>query len=219
MSCGDGVVQAWEECDDGNTQDGDGCSAVCESSAMCSGPVGCDASVVDAPVGSTPDASTIPIDAPRPLGWDCQVACDGDGSCAADVDCTMADNCAITCGGANACQGAVTCGPGACTVDCDGAGSCGGGIDCEYSCSCATTCDGPGSCAIPPVCLPPNPRTAGDGMCYIQGDNAIVADLAKRVMQAAFRRTSRWLVVWQRGHAEHLTVMLGCGRPIPNGHD
>jgi cysteine-rich repeat protein len=28
-SCGDGVVDPWEQCDDGNTADGDGCSASC----------------------------------------------------------------------------------------------------------------------------------------------------------------------------------------------
>ena len=33
--CGDGIVQAWEECDDGNSDDGDGCSATCLCEWMC----------------------------------------------------------------------------------------------------------------------------------------------------------------------------------------
>jgi len=30
LMCGDGIVDVFEECDDGNNEDGDGCSAVCE---------------------------------------------------------------------------------------------------------------------------------------------------------------------------------------------
>jgi cysteine-rich repeat protein len=30
VACGNGVVEAGEECDDGNTTDGDGCGAACE---------------------------------------------------------------------------------------------------------------------------------------------------------------------------------------------
>jgi len=33
-ACGDGVLQAGEECDDGNTADGDGCSATCTTEAV-----------------------------------------------------------------------------------------------------------------------------------------------------------------------------------------
>ena len=33
--CGNGVREAWEECDDGNTLDGDGCSADCQLEATC----------------------------------------------------------------------------------------------------------------------------------------------------------------------------------------
>lgn len=37
ISCGDGVVQydQWEECDDGNIDDVDGCSATCLCEGMC----------------------------------------------------------------------------------------------------------------------------------------------------------------------------------------
>ncbi|TMB20585.1 MAG: DUF4215 domain-containing protein, partial [Deltaproteobacteria bacterium] len=38
--CGNGIVEGTEECDDGNTNSGDGCSATCQlenSSALCAG--------------------------------------------------------------------------------------------------------------------------------------------------------------------------------------
>jgi cysteine-rich repeat protein len=33
LMCGDGILDVYEECDDGNTVDGDGCSSVCEIEA------------------------------------------------------------------------------------------------------------------------------------------------------------------------------------------
>ena len=33
--CGDGVLEGGEECDDGNTEDADGCSALCEEEELC----------------------------------------------------------------------------------------------------------------------------------------------------------------------------------------
>jgi cysteine-rich repeat protein len=35
QECGNGILEAPEECDDGNTTDGDGCSAFCEIEAFC----------------------------------------------------------------------------------------------------------------------------------------------------------------------------------------
>src|SRR5437773_8929080 len=40
LTCGNGVVEGTEECDDGNTTSGDGCSATCQlenTSAICAG--------------------------------------------------------------------------------------------------------------------------------------------------------------------------------------
>src|SRR4051812_563136 len=34
-SCGDGIVQTTEKCDDGNIIDGDGCSRDCQSTEVC----------------------------------------------------------------------------------------------------------------------------------------------------------------------------------------
>ena len=38
-ACGDGVIAQFEGCDDGNTEDGDGCSAACliEEGFLCEG--------------------------------------------------------------------------------------------------------------------------------------------------------------------------------------
>ena len=33
--CGDGIIEQGEQCDDGNTQSGDGCSATCQKEAVC----------------------------------------------------------------------------------------------------------------------------------------------------------------------------------------
>jgi cysteine-rich repeat protein len=33
--CGDGLAEYWEECDDGNVEDGDGCTSTCELEAIC----------------------------------------------------------------------------------------------------------------------------------------------------------------------------------------
>src|SRR2546428_9962874 len=40
LTCGNGIVEGTEECDDGNTTSGDGCSATCQlenTSAICAG--------------------------------------------------------------------------------------------------------------------------------------------------------------------------------------
>ena len=37
QTCGDGVLETWELCDDGNTDDGDGCSALCVTEEACNG--------------------------------------------------------------------------------------------------------------------------------------------------------------------------------------
>ena len=37
ITCGDGTVETWEACDDGNTVNGDGCSAACAIEELCNG--------------------------------------------------------------------------------------------------------------------------------------------------------------------------------------
>lgn len=44
--CGNGVVEPGEQCDDGNTRDGDGCSSKCAVDAVVKGPVSVEPSVL-----------------------------------------------------------------------------------------------------------------------------------------------------------------------------
>jgi hypothetical protein len=151
-SCGDAFLDAPEEqCDDGNTDDGDCCSSTCQHEANGS------------TCGSGSDDDCTNPD-----------TCDGNGACQAndaasgsacgdptDNDCTDAD----TCDGSGSCQAndasaGSTCGDGSntdCTDPdtCDGAGSClsnhaSGGAACgdptNDQCTDPDTCDGAGTC-------------------------------------------------------------------------
>lgn len=92
--CGDGVVDADETCDDGNSQNGDGCSAACEPDddlttvgddragyVQCAPPAPGEPNLVCGPgLGCCPEGCA-------PSGQDCQspfgfVSCDGDEDCA-----------------------------------------------------------------------------------------------------------------------------------------
>lgn len=112
-SCGDGILDAFEECDDGNLLYGDCCSALCTLEASGSG---C-----------------------APPGDDCRAdTCDGAGTCIAAFTlagspCTDTDACttATTCDGAGSCAGgsAIDCDDGqACTTE-----VCDAGLGCVYT--------------------------------------------------------------------------------------
>lgn len=99
-----------------------------------------------------------------PPGRPCDVRC-GDGSCLDNVVCGVLADCDISCEGKGSCAREVIC-EGECTVTCSGAGSCGGGIggsvelldlECSGADSCGSTvqcegqecrlsCSGPHSC-------------------------------------------------------------------------
>jgi cysteine-rich repeat protein len=67
--CGDGAVETGETCDDGNTTDGDGCSATCqiESGSVCSGnPSLCGTPTPTLPPTETPTPSPLPTATPTP---------------------------------------------------------------------------------------------------------------------------------------------------------
>ncbi len=149
--CGSGVTSAGEECDDGNTADGDCCSSTCQrddDGTVCSDGVDCtvgDTCHAGVCAGSHIDCSG--------LDQECSVgACDGEGCVAVPRDdgtacddedpCTTNDGCT-----AGICQGtANTCDDGvACTADtCDGgtcthtgiAGCCTGDADCDDGDAC-----------------------------------------------------------------------------------
>lgn len=78
-----------------------------------------------------------------PDGWNCTIACAGNGTCRG-VDCTDAASCTILCSGRDACD-EVDCGDGRCAVTCSGDQSC-NRVDCNNSCACDVICSGPNSC-------------------------------------------------------------------------
>jgi hypothetical protein len=149
--CGDGDIEGSEECDDGNTADGDCCSSTC---------------TFEAPGASCGDASDTVCANPD--------TCDGAGTCdsndeapgtacgdASDTDCTNPD----TCDGSGACEindeaPGTACGDGSDTEcanpdTCDGAGTCDSndeapgtacGDSSDTECANPDTCDGAGTC-------------------------------------------------------------------------
>ena len=148
--CGNGVVELNEQCDDGNTDAGDCCSAACtyEAAASTCGDTGTECVVQD--------------------------TCDGAGNCDDNGFVTSGTGCgssttnactaADTCDGAGNCQAndsavGTNCGDAGteCTVQdtCDGSGSCTdngfqtSGTNCGDAgteCTLQDTCDGSGSC-------------------------------------------------------------------------
>ena len=56
-TCGDGVVQTWEECDDGNKVDGDGCSATCTWETVAAFPTAPTGAAGSAPAAGSANAA------------------------------------------------------------------------------------------------------------------------------------------------------------------
>jgi hypothetical protein len=151
-NCGDGFLDSPEEqCDDGNTDDGDCCSATCQfefngsscgdgGSSECSVPDTCDGA------GTCLDNhATAGSACGDPSATDCTAAdaCDGNGACLDNHTSSGA-----SCGDPSAteCTSPDTCdGSGACLDNHTSAGAaCGDPADTQ--CTDADTCDGSGSC-------------------------------------------------------------------------
>jgi len=82
--CGDGVKNGNEQCDDGNTQDGDGCSATCQSE-----PAECNPSSIDWDVLDEVDIGTLASEFYHPIdGWSEENIPGGYGGCQNGVLCT-----------------------------------------------------------------------------------------------------------------------------------
>jgi len=117
-ACGNGIVDPGEDCDDGNTLDGDCCSATCQFEAAdspcpdgmyCNGDETCDGA-------GTCQAGT-PVDCSD--GVDCTVdSCDeATDSCDNTPDDDLCDN-GVFCDGTEVCDSVNDCQPGT-AVDCD----------------------------------------------------------------------------------------------------
>jgi cysteine-rich repeat protein len=138
--CGDGKVRCDEQCDDGNTVGGDGCSATCMHENVCgdgavSGTEKCDTALIEGvDEGACPMSCTAPdaCSTSTLTGTDCHAECvvaaittcaTGDGCCPAGCNFTNDCDCGTICG-----NGVVESG---CGEECDPPD----GITCDFSCS------------------------------------------------------------------------------------
>jgi len=171
--CGDGIFDAGgEECDDGNTADGDCCSSTCQ------------AETTGTPCGDATSNSCTAPDTCNAVGV-CQpnhVAAGSACGSAANTDCTNPD----TCDGAGACQAndetaGTTCGDPS-NTDCTNPDTCNGTGTCQSNHETAgTTCGSPSNtdCTNPDTCdasgvCQPNDETPGT-TCTDDG-NACTSD-------------------------------------------
>jgi len=111
VGCGDGVRQRDEVCDDGNTEDGDGCSADCLSDETCGN------GYLDTPVGELCDDSN------TESGDACRADCLSDYRCGNGVLDTVADGAASD----EICDDGNTENGDGCSATCDSDETCGNG--------------------------------------------------------------------------------------------
>jgi len=160
--CGNSIVEGGEECDDGNTADGDCCSSTCSfesNGSVCDNGNAC--SVLD-----TCDGAGICV-AGGPLGCDDSNSCTDD-SCNPAAGCEYVNN-TDPCDNGDACTAGDVCGGGACTsggpLDCDDANgctddSCDSGLGCQYVNN-TDLCDNGDACTVGDTC--------GGGSCQAGG--------------------------------------------------
>jgi cysteine-rich repeat protein len=159
--CGDGVVGAAEGCDDGNLQDGDGCSATCNIVAgwCCIDRKTCVVADSSAPGNTclvcTPATSNTAWTAAGPIACDDGSFCNGADTCSAGACSVHAGR---TCGGGTPycseaagacveCLSDVTCNDGnACTTDACSGGSC-SHVSNTASCDDGLFCNGADACS------------------------------------------------------------------------
>ncbi|MDX1764268.1 MAG: hypothetical protein R3231_08105, partial [bacterium] len=153
--CGNGTIEAGEDCDDGNTLDGDCCSAnclfetngsPCPDGVFCNGDETCDGAgaCLAGPIPPCSDGVDCTVDTCDPTTDDCintpndnncpddGAFCTGDEFCDAVVDCTSTGD---------PCDVGTTCNED--TDTCDAAQDCGNGIlDTGEECDDGNTMDG-----------------------------------------------------------------------------
>ncbi|MCP3980686.1 MAG: DUF4215 domain-containing protein [bacterium] len=174
--CGDGEINDSEECDDGNTEDGDCCSAsctlepagaTCEDGLHCTVDDSCDAAGIcvagaardcDDGIACTDDTCDEAANAcsvtPRPAGTTCE-----DGQyCTVDDACDGAGACAS--GAARDCSDDIDC-----TDDvCDEAANACGATPIDAACDNGLVCDGDETCSSVDGCVPGMPLDCDDSV-------------------------------------------------------
>jgi len=186
--CGNGRVEAGEECDDGNDSNEDACTndcleATCGDGFVWQGVELCDTGIPEGELGSCP-TSCPSADACTPqelVGSACLSNCvpspitacaDGDGCCPEGCNATNDDDCAPVCGNGvveegETCDSAIPEGqPGACPMTCVSSGACTlaefeGELD-----ACTLTC----------TTTPIEACVDGDGCCPVGCDNNVDDD-------------------------------------------
>jgi cysteine-rich repeat protein len=190
-ACGDGVVEAPEECDDGNTTNGDGCDTDCKFSCVSSDPTRDCASANACVTGGACDDATHTCSAGTPVA-------DGTG-CGAGQICVGGTCTAATCGdglvtppeqcdfGAGNNVAGSGCQPG-CTFSCTTApNSCDDGNPCNGQETC-TTVTGPngknGQKCAAGVPLPDGTSCGGGKICKNQVCSAPAAVCGNGIVEA-----------------------------------
>ncbi|MBI5515501.1 MAG: hypothetical protein HY909_17100 [Deltaproteobacteria bacterium] len=172
-TCGNSVRETGEECDDGNTRGGDGCSSSCfmerDNGGGCTGPERCRSGFCADGVCCTArcDGRCEACDVPGAVGLCSAVTgaprgmravCGGEGECAGTCDGTVRDACTFP--GAS-----TTCAPATCSTGretaasvCNGMGACGAAMTREcapFGCgdsACRTRCARDADCAADAFC-------------------------------------------------------------------
>jgi len=161
-TCGNGILEAGETCDDSNNLDGDCCSSSCQFNSV---GAACDDADACTDSDTCDGAGTCLVGGP--LDCDDANGCTDD-SCDSGLGCQYADNTDL-CDDANACTLGDICGGGSCQaggpLDCNDANgctndSCDSGLGCQYVDN-ADPCDDGDACTDGDTC--------GSGSCQSGG--------------------------------------------------
>ncbi|HRI71951.1 MAG TPA: M36 family metallopeptidase, partial [Polyangium sp.] len=159
-TCGNGAINAGEQCDDGNTANGDCCSSTCQFEAattVCRAATG----ACDVAESCTGTSATCPADNKAPNGTACS-----DSNACTQMDSCQAGACVganpVTCAASDQCHVAGTCNPTTGTCSNPNAPN---GTTCNDNNACTQT----DSCQTG-VCTGANPVTcAASDQCHVAG--------------------------------------------------